>query len=231
MERGGISVIIVVKNGEKYLQKAIESVLNQAMKPDEILLVDGGSADRTLEIAGYYPEIKILIQKERGLANARNLGIYYANCDLIAFLDHDDYWPENKLEIQLEEFLKSPDLEYCYGQVQLFLEKGSDLRYGFKDHHFKEDLIGRTPGTLMAKKSLFDQIGYFDPEYSIACDVDWFTRAADLRRRAAYIPAILLHKRIHHSNLSSNVKTNKAELFKVIKESLDRQQKTGAKLQ
>lgn len=227
MENGRVSVIIVVKNGEKYLEQAIQSVVNQTVKPFEILLVDGGSADRTLEIAGSYPEIKILIQKEKGLANARNLAIYSANCDLITFLDHDDYWPVNKLELQLEKFQKSPELQYCYGQVQLFLEKGTELRNGFEAHHFNEELVGRTPGTLMARKSLFEEIGNFDPAYSIACDVDWFTRAADFKMKCSFISEILLYKRVHYSNLSANVKRNKAELFRVIKESLKRQEQIG----
>lgn len=225
MGKDEITVIIVVKNGEKYLETAIKSVLSQSVKPAEILLIDGQSSDRSVEIAKAYPEINVLIQEKTGLANARNLGIQSAKSDLITFLDHDDYWPQDKLKIQFEEFSKSTDLKYCYGQVQLFLEEGAELRYGFEKEHFNKDWVGRTPGTLMARKSLFDEIGMFNPGYSIACDVDWFTRAADLKKETVFISEILLHKRVHHSNLSADVKTNKAELFRVIKESLNRQHK------
>lgn len=225
MERDGVSVIIVVKNGERYLKQAIESVLNQTYRPSEILLVDGNSTDDTLKIGRSYPGINILTQSDGGLANARNFGIQHARHNFIAFLDHDDHWVPNKLEMQLDVFLQAPETQYCYGQVQLFLEEGIESRPGFEEHHFTREQIGRTPGTLIARKSLFDKIGGFDPKYSIACDVDWFTRAADLNVKSEFIPKILLHKRVHVSNLSSNVKTNKRELFRVIKESLNRQQK------
>jgi glycosyltransferase involved in cell wall biosynthesis len=224
MERDGVSVIIVVKNGEKYLRDAIESVLCQTLAPSEILLVDGRSTDGTKTIARSYPEIRILNQVKSGLANARNFGIEHAAHELIAFLDHDDLWAPNKLELQMEVFLQDPEIGYCYGQVQLFLEEGIERRAGFEEHHFRHEQIGRTPGTLIARKSLFDKIGVFDPKYAIACDVDWFTRAADLNAKAAFISEILLYKRIHATNLSSNVRTNKKELFRVIKKSLDRQQ-------
>lgn len=227
MEKGKVSVVIVVKNGEKYVEKAIQSVLNQTYTPSEILLVNGKSTDQTAEIASSYSEIKIFTQKTSGLAHARNLGIEQAEGELIAFLDHDDYWVPHKLEWQVDMFLRDPELEYCYGQVQLFLEEGSQLRAGFNENYFTEGHTGRTPGTLMARKSLFEEIGGFDPKYSIACDVDWFCRAADLRAKSSFIPEILLYKRIHLTNLSSDVKTNKRELFRVIKESLDRQHKNA----
>lgn len=222
-----VSVIIVVKNGTSYLSEAIKSILKQSYKPTEILLVDGNSTDTTVKIAGSYSGITILTQENCGLANARNFGIQNATNKLIAFLDHDDIWVQTKLELQVEEFLRDSELQYCYGQVQLFLENGSNMRNGFRKQDFIRKHTGRTPGTLMVRKSLFDEIGYFDPTYSIACDVDWFTRAADYRINKVFIPKILLRKRVHSSNLSSNVKTNKKELFQVIKKSLDRQQRKG----
>ncbi|NBC67172.1 MAG: glycosyltransferase [Bacteroidetes bacterium] len=231
MQKSEISVIIVVKNGEKYLSDAIESVLNQTYLPSEILVVDGDSADRTAEIAQSFEEVTYIKQQNEGLAAARNTGINNAVGEWIAFLDHDDLWVSNKLELQVKRFEEMNDLQYCYGLVQLFVEEGVQLRNGFDESHFKEQLKGRTPGTLMARKKLFDEIGGFDTAYSIACDVDWFTRAADYKINGAFLEETLLHKRVHASNLSSKVETNRREIFRVIKNSINRQQNSAQKNQ
>ncbi|MDR9365457.1 MAG: glycosyltransferase family A protein [Balneolaceae bacterium] len=231
MQESEISVIIVVKNGEKYLSDAIESVLNQTYLPSEILVVDGDSADRTAEIAQSFEEVTYIKQENEGLAAARNTGINNAGGEWIAFLDHDDIWVPNKLEMQVKRLQEESDLQYCYGLVQLFVEEGVQLRNGFDESHFKEQLKGRTPGTLIARKTLFDEIGGFDKSFSIACDVDWFTRAADSKIESAFLKKTLLHKRVHTSNLSSKVETNRREIFRVIKNSINRQQNTAHKNQ
>lgn len=102
------------------------------------------------------------------------------------------------------------------------LEPGSQLRKGFSPKQFKQEQVGRTPGTLVARKSLFQQIGSFNSSFIIGCDVEWFARAKDLNIAAAYVPQTLLYKRVHDSNLSANSKTNRQEVLKLIKQSLDR---------
>jgi glycosyltransferase involved in cell wall biosynthesis len=218
-----VSVIIVVQNGERYLSQAIESVIRQTYQPIEILVVDGNSTDNTAQIAKSYPKVRYISQQGRGLANARNTGIENATGELIAFLDHDDYWVLDKLAIQLSYFIKSPKIQYSYANVRLFLESGCQLRHGFKQKQFKQEQIGRTPGTLVVRKSLFEQIGKFNPSFRIGCDVEWFVRAKDRHIVAAYIPQVLLYKRVHNNNLSRNVKTNQKEIFQVIKQSIERQ--------
>ncbi|BAQ65148.1 glycosyltransferase [Geminocystis sp. NIES-3709] len=223
MNKITVSVIIVVQNGEKYLTRAIESVLNQTYQPDEIIVVDGDSTDKTPDIAKSYRNIRYVQQTETGLANARNTGINVAGGDLIAFLDHDDRWCENKLSIQVNDFIKNPEIQYSYGRVQLFLDLGCELRQGFRKKLLQEEQLGRTPGTLMARKSLFEDIGQFNTEFTIGCDVEWFTRAKDYQILYGFIPEVLLYKRIHDRNLSGNVETNRKELFKIVRQSLQRQ--------
>lgn len=217
------SVIIVVQNGERYLDRAIESAIEQTHPPDRIIVVDGCSTDNTAQIAKSYSEVCYLQQQGKGLANARNTGIDTATGELLAFLDADDYWSRDKLAIQLESFIQNPAIQYSYANVKLFLEPGCELRHGFDRQQFDRAQIGRTPGTLVARKSLFDRIGKFNPNFTIGCDVEWFTRAKDYQIAAAFVPQVLLYKRVHDTNLSSNVKTNREELLTVIKQSLHRQ--------
>ena len=69
---------------------------------------------------------------------------------------------------------------------------------------------------------MFEIVGNFNPDFRIACDIDWFTRAQDSQVPMAIMPDILLRKRIHTDNLSSRVETNRGELMQVLKQSLDR---------
>ncbi|MEA5619904.1 glycosyltransferase [Cronbergia sp. UHCC 0137] len=223
MQELRISVIVVVQNGQCYLSKAIESIIKQTHQADEILVVDGHSTDNTGNIAKSYPNVRYINQQGKGLANARNTGIDNATGELIAFLDHDDYWTLDKLEVQIRAFTNSPNIQYSYANLKLFLESGCKLPNRFKCQQFPEYQVGRTPGTLLVRKSLFAQIGNFNPNFIIGCDVDWFARAKDDQISAAYIPQVLLHKRVHTNNLSANVRTNQEEIMQILKQSLQRQ--------
>lgn len=100
-----LSVIIPTHNGEKTLERAIKSVLNQSIECEkEILICDDRSIDNTIEIAKKF-NCKILINyRKAGGPNAgRNRGIMNAKGDYIAFLDQDDEWLPNKLKIQFNE--------------------------------------------------------------------------------------------------------------------------------
>ena len=106
MEQALVSVIIPVFNGEKYIRCAIDSVLEQDYKPIEIIVIDDGSSDATLEILrDLGNEISIYQQPNKGSAAARNLGIRMAKGSYVAFLDADDYWFPGKISAQMEALL------------------------------------------------------------------------------------------------------------------------------
>ena len=112
-----ISVVIPAYNAASTLSKAIESVLNQDIQgnPLELIIVDDGSTDRTSEIAAHYvrthpDRIRLIAQKNRGPAAARNAGIAAAAGELIAFLDADDQWLPGKLAAQLSVFMQLPEI-------------------------------------------------------------------------------------------------------------------------
>lgn len=220
-----VSVIIPVYNGERYLAEAIESVLVQTQKPDEIIVVDGESQDNTEKVARSYRQVYYICDSTRGLANARNRGIDVCQGEFIAFLDHDDRWTPNKLKVQVEHLINNPKIQYVNALVKLFLEPGCALRIGYTEKSLNRAMVGRTPGTLVARKSVFDRIGRFSPDFVIGCDVEWFTRAKDNNIPMAIIPKVLLYKRLHNNNLSGSVHVNRQELFKILKKSIGYQRK------
>jgi GT2 family glycosyltransferase len=103
MDQPLVSVIIPVFNGEKYIRCAIDSVLEQDYQPIEIIVIDDGSSDATLDILhDLGNEISIYQQPNKGSASARNLGIRMAEGSYIAFLDADDYWFPEKISAQMK---------------------------------------------------------------------------------------------------------------------------------
>ena len=220
-----VSVIIPVYNGERYLAEAIESVLAQTQKPNEMIVVDSESQDNTEKIARSYRQVHYIRDGGRGLANARNMGIDVCRGELIAFLDHDDRWAPNKLKVQVDHLINNPKIQYVNALVKLFLEPGCTLRLGYTKKSLNRVMVGRTPGTLVVRKSLFDRIGRFSTDFVIGCDVEWFTRAKDNNIPMAIIPEVLLYKRLHNTNLSGNVQVNRQELFKIVRQSIVRYRK------
>lgn len=111
-----VSVIMPAYNAEKYIAQAIESVLCQDV-PLELLVIDDCSSDRTAEIAGRYADgekvVLICNDRNRGVAESRNIGIRRAVGKYVAFLDADDWWREGKLKAQCEELEKSDSVLCC----------------------------------------------------------------------------------------------------------------------
>lgn len=218
-----VSVIMAVKNGELYFAQALESVMAQTAPPFEILVIDGRSTDRTAAIAQRFP-VKYLVQHDDGLANARNLGIRFARGEFIAFLDSDDEWAPAKLELQLRAMDADPTLQYTTTLMQFRMEPDSTFRAGEREA-LKEPRAGLTPGALVTRRALFEEIGGFDPAYLIGGDSDWFARARDLTIPTFLVPQVLLYKRLHATNLSTNIAQNRHDMFRLAKQSIARQRR------
>lgn len=114
-----ISVIIPIYNMERYLEESLNSVLNQTMNEIEIICVDDGSTDGSLEILRRYKEnnecLKILIQKNQGSGAARNAGIGAARGEFVAFMDPDDYYADNDVLEYLYTCAKRERVNLCGG--------------------------------------------------------------------------------------------------------------------
>jgi glycosyltransferase involved in cell wall biosynthesis len=217
-----VTVIIAVRNGERYLRSAIESVLEQQYKSIEILLVDSHSTDQTTTIGRGYPHVQCLPQMNYGIADARNLGIASARGDFIAFLSHDDLWTSDKLSSQMEYMMRFPRVQYTVGRAKFFLEAGLLPPAGFRQELLVGDHEAYIPETLLARRSVFDEVGLFDVRLMTGEDVDWFARAKDKQVPHAVIAKVLLYKRVHNFNTSLNNLSNSQLLLRVMRRSIER---------
>jgi glycosyltransferase involved in cell wall biosynthesis len=218
-----VSVIIPVYNGARYLRAALGSVFAQTYRSFEVIVVDDGSVDDSGNIAQSFPDVRYIRQENRGVAAARNNAIAVARGEFFAFLDQDDLWTPEKLRLQIGHLLTHPDLGYTLTHQQFFLEPGATLPAWFRKELLSSVHTGWVLGTLVVRRTVFEQVGNFATGYSAANDSDWFFRAKAAGIPMAVVPELLLLKRIHGANDSGRSKEILSELLKVVKTSLDRQ--------
>jgi glycosyltransferase involved in cell wall biosynthesis len=222
-----VSVVMAVRNGERFLSAAIESVLAQQWQPLEIVLVDGHSTDRTAQIGRAYSPVRYIAQYNRGVADAYNVGITAAEGEFIAFLSHDDLWTPDKLSSQMAYMLDHPEAQYVVAQVKFFLEPGYVLPPGFRPQLLEREQAAYIMETLLVQRSVFLQVGSFDPRLSSGEDVDWFSRAKDQKVPHGIIERVLLHKRVHDANISLTDSATNQILLKVLRQSIARKRSAG----
>lgn len=213
-----ISVIIPVYNGAAFLAEALASVLAQQRQPLEIIVVDDGSTDNTASIVQQFGAAVRYIQRANGgPAAARNTGIRAATGLLLAFLDADDRWTPDKLSRQTDYLHAHPQVDYVLARMHAFLQPGLAWPTRLNQTHYQQDPVAVLLSAALIRRAVFDRVGNFDPTLHPADDVDWFARANDLGIQKGLIDAVLLHKRIHHTNISLTSTQNRLNLLKAVR--------------
>jgi glycosyltransferase involved in cell wall biosynthesis len=191
-----ISVVIPCYNAERYIVATIDSVLAQDQPGLEIIVVDDGSSDRSVElIRATFPQVRVEQQANQGVAAARNNGIRLATGEWIAFVDADDIWLPGKLAAQLEQLAANPGcrLNYCAWQVwasdaplpapaflaELTSRAGERAQWDGPSGWVYPDLLLDCvvwTSTVLAQRSLFDEVGVFDTTLRLGEDYDLWLR-------------------------------------------------------
>ena len=103
------SIVIPVYNVEQYIKRTLDNIFNQTEKDFEVIVVDDGSTDKSIEIAKKY-DVKIIKTKHVSVSEARNIGVKHAKGEYLIFLDSDDYWDKDLLKNLLKSMDNNPDL-------------------------------------------------------------------------------------------------------------------------
>jgi glycosyltransferase involved in cell wall biosynthesis len=184
-----ISAVIPAFNSAKYIEEALSSVFAQTRVPEQIIIVDDGSTDNTQKILEpYLGRIQYLYQENHGEAAARNTGIRHASGNFIAFLDADDIWLPEKLELQMDYFGRNPQCGLVYTDMAIFDHSGV-VHESVKEwlgmslpvgrvfpQLFWETLFGS--GTVVCRRECFERIGFFDESFPLGCDYEMWLRLA-----------------------------------------------------
>ena len=184
-----ITVVIPVRNRERLIARAIESVAAQTLPPDEIIVVDDASTDRTVDIVERLSKslksLKLIsLKKNGGAAKARNIGIQNSKGDLIAFLDSDDVWYVDKLSKQVREFDTNNNIVAAFCGV-VIVKPGSDYRHHYipkpeitLNELYHSSLLVTMSCALIKKAAILDA-GGFDETLRNCEDWDLFIRLAE----------------------------------------------------
>ena len=225
-----VSVIIPTYNNAAHIIEAIDSVLAQAEKDLEIIVVDDGSTDNTKEmIQPRTNQIKYFYKTNGGPASSRNLGIRNASGQYIAFLDSDDSWLPDKLEKQLRVIESDPKVGLVACGTLEVSSEGKLIRevkrknYARRKQLIREMYEGNVIGggsTALVRKSCFDEIGLFDEHLHGVEDWDMWLRIA-LSYDVAFVAEALTKARILPNSVSSTdnvlkMQENEMKLLKKI---------------
>lgn len=206
-----VSVIIPNYNYGHFISTSIESILNQTYKNIELILVDDGSTDNSVDIAKKYGSSIILIQQENaGVSAARNHGLGIAKGDFICFLDSDDSWEPEKVALQISKF-QSEEVGVVYSSINICnedldfrevmpaLHRGDCSSLYFKYPTRAIVLLGCS--TSMIRRDVTIEVGNFDTSLNTSADWDYFRRIANVTW-VDFVDKPLVNYRRHSASMS-----------------------------
>ena len=215
-----VSVVIAVRDGARYLPDALASVLDQTVAPAELIIVDDGSTDGSGEVAAAHaPEARIIVQPPTGYAAAVNRGVAEASSPLLAFLDADDRWTETALADRLAVLDEAADaVDIVVGATQNFLspDLSGEEAAGIRLHErpFRAEVFA----AAVLRAEAWARVGPLDETLRTGSAIDWMSRARLLDLRFALVDELVLHRRIHASNLGrQDQAARNADLLRVVR--------------
>ena len=198
----GVTVIVAFHNRADYLEEAIRSVLAEPYAGIDVVLVDDGSTDRAPEVAaGFGPPTRVVRQDQAGCAQAWNTGLEHARGDFVAFCDSDDLWEPGRTAALLAPFRADPATAVVFGHMTEFVSPELDpASLAVRAPH--TDVVGPLAGAMVARRSVFDEVGLFNPALRQGYWVDWYARLRERSPRTVIVPQVVLRRRLHATNSS-----------------------------
>jgi glycosyltransferase involved in cell wall biosynthesis len=219
-----VSVVIPAYNAADTLPETLESLIAQSFDDFEAIVVDDGSSDDTAEVAAASgdPRVRVLSVRNGGVARARNHGIAATNGTYVAFLDADDLWHPEKLELQVQALRADPAAGFCVTGATRIDAQSREL--GGMPLRRPDDvcaallLQSMVVGCLssgLARRDALAQAGDFDPQFSQSADWDLWLRLA-VSTRFLILDEVLVRYRTSPGNMSSNIGLLERDTFAVL---------------
>jgi glycosyltransferase involved in cell wall biosynthesis len=219
-----ISVVIPAYNAEKTVLTTIESVLNQTYLNFELIVINDGSTDHTLDLIHKIKDSRLKVHsfENAGLPSARNRGIKLASGEFVSFIDADDLWSPDKLESQIMALQGKPNAAVAYSWTLFIDGEGHLLKVVdtafYEGDVYKQLLVGcfiTSGSNVMIRKKYIDKVGLFDPGLRSAADWEYWIRLAKTWP-FALVPRYQIFYRIHQGSMSHEVESVQDDILKVI---------------
>ena len=223
-----ISVLIPVYNGARYLHACIESVVNQTLPADEIVVVDDGSEDDTSAVAAAWGRAGSLPPRPAWRAPLRPQPRSGDGAgDIIGFIDSDDLWLPGKLELQMAALSRENEPTMVFGYMQQFVsgdltpEEAAEIRFN------PGPLPGLSASALLMRKSDCQRTGPFDESVQTGEFIEWCSRARDKGIKPVMVPEIVCRRRLHRNNFGRGGAAVHSQYLRMLKKVLDRRREQG----
>ncbi|MBE9178912.1 glycosyltransferase family 2 protein [Oculatella sp. LEGE 06141] len=184
-----VSIIVPAYNAERTIVETIESLQQQTFSDFELIIINDGSTDKTVEVVEAIPDprIKLFSYENGGLPVARNRGIERATGEFITFIDADDLWTPDKIASQVEALRANPEAGVAYSWTA-FINENSEYLYAWEPLHYQgnvyRDLLYHnfisSGSNIMARRHYIEAAGEFDPTLKSVEDWDYYIRLAAL---------------------------------------------------
>ncbi len=184
-----VSVIIPAYNAEKTILATLESVQKQTVSDLELIVIDDGSTDRTVKLTDTLQDsrLKVYSYPNSGVSVARNRGIKHAIGDFITFIDADDLWTSDKLQLQLEALQKNPEAGVAYSWTTFINEKGTVLYHQepifYEGNVYPQLLVENfilNGSNVLIRRQFVESVGEFHAPLNYAEDWEFYIRLAAL---------------------------------------------------
>lgn len=200
------SVVIPLFNKVQYIEKAIQSVLDQSFPDFELIIINDGSTDGSAELAASFDDwrLRIINQDNSGVSSARNKGVAHSKFGYVAFLDADDWWSPHFLH-EMSSLISAFPKAGVYGSKYFTVKNGinTEARIGVPDHftsgyidyftvYARTFWVPINCSFVVVRKSLFEEVGGFRPTLKFGEDLDLWIRMA-LKDKVAYINKFLAY--------------------------------------
>lgn len=210
-----VSIIVPVYNCERFISETLESIVRQTFRDFELLIIDDGSTDDSKLIIKHFgtldARLKYVYQPNKGVSAARNNGFRQASGKFLAFLDSDDVWLNNNLELKLRKF-EEGTFGLVHSDAELINESSEkvDATLQGREGDLLDGLLSWNgtqvpgPSSILVRRRVLDIVGLFDENLSTAADMDLFIRVA-AKFRIGRVDQVTWQYRIHSKNMHQNI--------------------------
>jgi glycosyltransferase involved in cell wall biosynthesis len=218
-----IDVIIAVHNGEEFLSQALDSIRNQTYTEHTTIVVDDASTDNSIAVASAFEGVSVIRSGRVRQAGALNVGLETSTAGYLAFLDADDIWTHQKLELQIRYLLENPGVDGVFGATHQFTSSDS-FATAESMHWQDEPQIGFSLATLLIRRNSFFRVGQFNTDPHVNHLVEWYSRALSANLVFNCISDTTVYRRVHAQNMTRVDRENVVKgYFGALKLKLDQQ--------
>ena len=220
-----ISVIIPAYNAERTIQETIKSVQKQTFQDFELIVIDDGSKDKTLDVIQKIadPRIKCFSYENGGNSLARNRGISHATGGFVSFIDADDLWTPDKLELQLAALQKHPEASVAYSWTTNFTNGQEESVFPCNPIFFEGNVYDKllvnnfvaNGSNILVRRKAIELVGEFEPTLKRCADWDFYIRLA-AKCHFVVVPKHQIFYRQSSSSLSMNIELVEQQSVRVI---------------